>query len=143
MNQSFVSKRLFCVLAGLSCIVGVVLLILSFSLNPGPPPDATSGQLVRFGHQYYASVLWGAWLQAVGPALYIYSMYRQAIRRVHEHTFSPHHVECRNSRNSTHIGNRRHQKSYATQHAGANLAGSHGVGTSDPKLYDVVALETR
>jgi hypothetical protein len=31
----------------------------------------------------------------------------------------------------------------ATEHAGANLAGSHGVGTSDPKLYDVVALETR
>jgi hypothetical protein len=71
MNQSFVSKRLFCVLAGLSCIVGVVLLILSFSLNPGPPPDATSAQLVTFGHQYYASVLWGAWLQAVGPVFIV------------------------------------------------------------------------
>ena len=31
----------------------------------------------------------------------------------------------------------------AAQHAGENLAGSHGVGTSDPKLYDVVAVRTR
>ena len=31
----------------------------------------------------------------------------------------------------------------AAQHAGQNFAGSHGVGTSDPKLYDVVALRTR
>jgi len=31
----------------------------------------------------------------------------------------------------------------ATEHAAGNFAGAHGVGTSDPKLYDVVAVTTR
>ncbi len=51
-------------------IVGVVLIAVSFNINPGPP-DATSAELMRFGQQYYTSVLWGAWLQAVGPALIV------------------------------------------------------------------------
>jgi hypothetical protein len=45
------------------------MLITSFSLNPGPPSNATSVQLIAFGNQYYTSILWGAWLQAVGPLL--------------------------------------------------------------------------
>jgi hypothetical protein len=65
------SKRMFCSLSALSCIAGVILLIVSFALNPEPPPDATSADLIRFGHQHFADILWGAWLQAIGPVLIV------------------------------------------------------------------------
>ena len=41
--------------------------MLSFAINSGPPPAATSAELIKFGRQNYANILWGAWLQAVGP----------------------------------------------------------------------------
>jgi hypothetical protein len=63
------SIKLFRLLSALSGIVGVIMLITSFSINPGPPPNATSTQLLAFGHHYFTSILWGAWLQAVGPLL--------------------------------------------------------------------------
>jgi hypothetical protein len=56
-------------LSALTCIIGVIMLITSFTINPGPPSNATSAQLIAFGNQYYTSILWGAWLQAVGPLL--------------------------------------------------------------------------
>jgi hypothetical protein len=67
MKKDFISSRVFCILCGLSGIIGVLMLIVSFNINPGPPPGATMDQLQAFGHKYYASILWGAWLQAVGP----------------------------------------------------------------------------
>ena len=63
------STKLFRVLSALSCIAGVIMLIVSFSINPGPPSNATGAQLIAFGNQYFTSVLWGSWLQAVGPLL--------------------------------------------------------------------------
>ena len=63
------STKLFRMLSALTCIVGVIMLITSFTINPGPPSNATSAQLIAFGNQYYTSILWGAWLQAVGPLL--------------------------------------------------------------------------
>jgi hypothetical protein len=71
MNEGILSRRLFCVLSGLSGVVGVLLLVLSFTINNGPPPGASSAELVRFGQQNYVTVLWGAWLQAVGPVLIV------------------------------------------------------------------------
>jgi hypothetical protein len=71
MDNTLISKRSFCILSGLSGIVGVVLILVSFNLNPGPPPGATSAELMKFGHQYYASILWGGWLQLVGPVLIV------------------------------------------------------------------------
>jgi hypothetical protein len=71
MDKSVISKRSFCILSGLSGIVGVVLIMVSFAINNGPPPGATSAELVRFGQQNYANILWGAWLQAVGPVLIV------------------------------------------------------------------------
>jgi hypothetical protein len=62
------SQRKFSALCG---IVGVVMLIVSFNINPGPPAGATNDQLIVFGHLYYASILWGAWLQTIGPFLII------------------------------------------------------------------------
>jgi hypothetical protein len=68
-RSHFMSTRLFRTLSALSGIVGAIMLITSFSINPGPPSNATSAQLIAFGNQYFTSVLWGAWLQAVGPLL--------------------------------------------------------------------------
>lgn len=67
MDNNFISKRLFCILSGLSGVVGVVLLIVSFGIAVPPPAGATRAELVQFGQHHYAGVLWGAWLQAVGP----------------------------------------------------------------------------
>lgn len=71
MDRGLISKRSFSIFSGLSGIVGVVLILVSFNINPGPPPGATSAELMKFGQQYYASVLWGAWLQAVGPVFIV------------------------------------------------------------------------
>lgn len=72
MDKSLISKRLFCILSGLAGATGVVLLGLSFAINSGPPPGATHAELVKFGQQNFAKVLWGAWLQAVGPVLIMF-----------------------------------------------------------------------
>lgn len=71
MDKSLKFKRSFCILSGLSGAAGVVLLIVSFAINNGPPPGATSADLVKFGQQNYAHILWGAWMQAVGPVLIV------------------------------------------------------------------------
>lgn len=72
MDKSLISKRLFCILSGLAGVTGVVLLGLSFAINNGPPPGATYAELVKFGQQNFAKVLWGAWLQAAGPVLIMF-----------------------------------------------------------------------
>ena len=70
MDHHSISSR-FCLLSGLSGVAGVVLLIVSFAINNGPPPDPSSAELVKFGQQHFANILWGAWLQAVGPVLIV------------------------------------------------------------------------
>jgi hypothetical protein len=71
MANLLLSKRRFCVLSGLSGIVGIVMLGLSFAFAVGPPANATKGELIKFAEQHHAGVLWGAWLQAVGPVFII------------------------------------------------------------------------
>ena len=71
MNNDLDSNRSLCLLGGLAGAVGVVLLGLSFAINTGPPPNPTTAELVKFGKDNYAKVLWGAWLQAVGPVLIV------------------------------------------------------------------------
>jgi hypothetical protein len=63
------STKLFRILAALSGIVGVVLLGVSFTINPGPPANATTAQLIAFAKENFTPILWGAWMQAVGPLL--------------------------------------------------------------------------
>ena len=65
------STRLFRILTAFCGILGVAMLIPSFLINPGPPPNPTVAQLIAFGNQYHSSVLVGAWLQAVSPFLII------------------------------------------------------------------------
>jgi hypothetical protein len=71
MGKSLHSKRSFCIFSGLSGVVGVFLIMLSFAINNGPPPGATSAELIKFGQQNFAKILWGSWLQAVGPVLIV------------------------------------------------------------------------
>lgn len=71
MTHDLKSKRLFCILSALSGILGVLMLVVSFSINVGPPPGSSGPELVRFAGQHYKSVLWGAWLQAVGPVFVV------------------------------------------------------------------------
>jgi hypothetical protein len=42
---------------------------ISFAINTGPPAGASGAQLTAFLQQHHHAILWGAWLQAVGPAL--------------------------------------------------------------------------
>jgi hypothetical protein len=50
-------------------IIGVVLLVTSFVINPGPGPNPTAHDLAVFGNTYHTTILLGAWLQAVSPFL--------------------------------------------------------------------------
>lgn len=67
MTSNVKTKRSFCILSSLSGILGVLMLIVSFSINTGPPPGVSGADLAKLAEQSYKSVLWGAWLQAVGP----------------------------------------------------------------------------
>ncbi len=71
MSSNTNSIKRMCIAGGVSGICGVVLLGLSFAINNGPPPEATYAELVNFGQQNYAEILWGAWMQAVGPVLIV------------------------------------------------------------------------
>ena len=71
MKRDLDSKRSLCIVSGLCGSLGVVLLGLSFAINSGPPPNPTIAQLMKFGQDNYAKILWGAWLQAVGPTLIV------------------------------------------------------------------------
>ena len=71
MSEDLDSKRKVCIFSGLGGVIGVVLLGLSFAINTGPPSNATNAELMKFGHDHYANILWGAWMQAVGPVLIV------------------------------------------------------------------------
>lgn len=71
MKNSVDSKQRFCILSGLSGVVGVAMIGLSFAIAVGPPANATKAELLKFGQQHYTGTLWGAWLQAVGPVFIV------------------------------------------------------------------------
>ena len=55
--------------AAVSGLVGTCMIGVSFAINPGPPAGATGAQVTVFVQQHHDAILWGSWLQAVGPAL--------------------------------------------------------------------------
>ena len=57
--------------AAVSGLAGTCMIGISFAINPGPPAGASGAQLTAFGQQHHDAILWGAWLQAVGPALIV------------------------------------------------------------------------
>src|SRR6516225_9421589 len=71
MHFNLTSNKSFCAVSGICGIIGVILLVISFNINPGPPPDASIEQLSAFAQRYSSSILLGAWLQCVGPVLIV------------------------------------------------------------------------
>jgi hypothetical protein len=57
--------------AAVSGLVGTCMIGISFAINTGPPAGASGAQLTAFGQQHHDAILWGAWLQAVGPVLIV------------------------------------------------------------------------
>ena len=57
--------------AAVSGLAGTCMIGLSFAINPGPPAGASGAQVTAFGQQHHDTIAWGAWLQAVGPALIV------------------------------------------------------------------------
>jgi len=55
--------------AAVSGLVGTCMIGISFAINNGPPAGASGAQLTAFGQQHHDVILWGSWLQAIGPAL--------------------------------------------------------------------------
>src|SRR5215510_7706562 len=71
MSKIIGCRQSDCIVGGLSGICGVLLLVSSFVINSGPPPGANPADLANFAQQNYARVMWGAWMQAVGPVLIV------------------------------------------------------------------------
>ena len=44
-------------------------MVTSFVINPGPGSNPTAHELAVFGNSHHATILFGAWLQAVSPFL--------------------------------------------------------------------------
>jgi hypothetical protein len=65
------TRRPVRILWGLSGILGVIMLSVSFAINYGPPLGSSPELFAKFVRESYASILWGAWLQAVGPVFII------------------------------------------------------------------------
>jgi hypothetical protein len=53
----------------LAGLVGTLLLIGSFVINPGLPSDATLAEAVAFGRQHASTILLGGWMQGLGSVL--------------------------------------------------------------------------
>ena len=57
--------------AAVSGLAGTCMIGISFAINPGPPAGASAAQVAAFGQQHHDAILWGSWLQAVGPVLIV------------------------------------------------------------------------
>jgi hypothetical protein len=71
MENQIKSQKAVATWGGYAGIIGVTMIGVSFAINNGPEPNATIEQLIEFGQKNYAYIMWGAWLQAVGPGLII------------------------------------------------------------------------
>ena len=58
-------------LAGLCGVIGPVVLVTSFVMNPGPPPGLSAAALIVWAHGRVPFLLFGGWLQGIGSALMV------------------------------------------------------------------------
>lgn len=66
------APRTFARISGFAGLIGVVMLGVSFKINPGPPQvHPTQAQFDAYGLTHYAQTMVGGWLQAVGTVLCI------------------------------------------------------------------------
>jgi hypothetical protein len=63
--------RLVCLCAGISGIMGVLLIGESFKINQGPPLTSSDAVFLAYAATHSTPVLLGSFMQAVGPALII------------------------------------------------------------------------
>ena len=63
--QKAYARRLY----GISGVLGVLMLGVSFAINQGPAPGAIDSELHAFAARSFREVMLAGWLQAVGPAL--------------------------------------------------------------------------
>jgi hypothetical protein len=64
-------KKLFARMISVSGIAGVVILITSFMINPGPGSNPTLDEFIAFGKAHYEAIMIGAWTQAISPPLIV------------------------------------------------------------------------
>jgi hypothetical protein len=57
--------------AALSGIIGPVILVASFLINPAPPADSTTSQLRDFAVRHHGGIVLGGWLQGMGSLLIV------------------------------------------------------------------------
>jgi hypothetical protein len=65
------SQRQRQILTAICGIVGPVILVASFVINPAPPADATVAQLGAFATQHHDTIVVGGWLQGLGSLLIV------------------------------------------------------------------------
>src|SRR5262249_7204169 len=70
-QMSVPSRRGFRLLAGLCGLVGPVVLIASFAMNPAPPPGLSIPALATWAAPREASLLLGGWMQGIGSLLMV------------------------------------------------------------------------
>lgn len=58
-------------LIGLCGLIGVIILITSFIINPGPGANPTLNQLIQFKKNYFTTTIIGSWMQAISPPLIV------------------------------------------------------------------------
>ena len=65
------SNRLSRILAAICGIIGPVVLVVSFRLNPAPPASDTVAQLREFAILHHNGIVFGGWLQGIGSLLIV------------------------------------------------------------------------
>ena len=65
------SQRQRQILTALCGIIGPVILVASFVINPAPPADATVAQLGAFATLHHDTIVVGGWLQGLGSLLIV------------------------------------------------------------------------
>lgn len=63
------AQNRFRLFIGIMGILGVIVLINSFIINPAPPAEDTLDQLIAFGNAHKNAILTGAWMQTLGTML--------------------------------------------------------------------------
>src|SRR5215510_801815 len=58
-------------LVALCGIIGPIILVASFVINPAPPADYTVPQLREFAIQHHNGIVFGGWLQGIGSLLIV------------------------------------------------------------------------
>src|SRR5260221_14617767 len=65
------ARTRFQILTALCGIVGPLILVASFAINPAPPVNATLAQLHDFAVQHPNTIVLGGWLQGIGSLLIV------------------------------------------------------------------------